>query len=97
MNQTVEKWLVVAAFAGWVASLGSLVALAIRAASPAVASRPSYTLSAYASNYVPLQLLKVEPRIAVTQIPMDTSKGYWAESLQNRSTPTPRWIEQRSP
>ncbi|MER3432983.1 MAG: hypothetical protein C4288_06010 [Leptolyngbya sp. ERB_1_1] len=45
MNQTVEKWLMIGAIVGWVASIGGLVGLAIRTASPAIASRPVQTSS----------------------------------------------------
>ncbi|GAP97352.1 hypothetical protein [Leptolyngbya sp. NIES-2104] len=100
MNQTVEKWLIVAALAGWLASLGSLVGLAIRAASPAVASRPSPAMSLYSQNRnLPLKTQTLPPiqEVAMTRIPADTSKGYWAESLQERSSSSTRWTGQRSP
>lgn len=100
MNQTVEKWLIVAALAGWLASLGSLVGLAIRAVSPAVASRPSSAVSLYSQNRSlspKAQTLPTTRDVAMTRIPADTSKGYWAESLKERSSSSTRWMEQRSP
>jgi hypothetical protein len=40
MNRNIEKWLTIAALAGWIASIGSLIGLAVRATPPAAASRP---------------------------------------------------------
>ncbi|BAU09611.1 hypothetical protein LEP3755_00820 [Leptolyngbya sp. NIES-3755] len=98
MNQTVEKWLIIAALAGWIASLGSLVGLAIRASSPAIASRPAQAVSVYSSNgnRSPMPVLNAR-EASMTQIPADTSKGYWVESLSARSTNAAQSIEQRSP
>ncbi|MBE9010472.1 hypothetical protein IQ250_09670 [Pseudanabaenaceae cyanobacterium LEGE 13415] len=96
MNQTVEKWLTVAALAGWITSLGSLVALAIRASSPAIASRPVQAVHVSSPNR---HRSPVPPMrdVVMTQIPADTSKGYWEESLNARSSKSTQWVEQRSP
>lgn len=98
MNQTVEKWLMIAALAGWIASLGSLVGLAIRASSPAIASRPVPAVSVYSPNRHRPQMASFSGRgVSMTQIPADTSKGYWAESLKPRSSNSAQLVEQRSP
>jgi hypothetical protein len=96
MNQTVEKWLIIAALTGWLTSLGSLIGLAIRATSPAIASRPSHAASVYSQNRVRPQMPSAQ-KVVMTQIPADTSRGYWAESLRDRSSSSHRWTEQRSP
>lgn len=96
MNQTVEKWLTIGALVGWVASIGSLVGLAIRAASPAVASRPVQASNLHIASrnnlerpqvkQPALDSLAIQREIATTEIPMDTSKGYWVASLRERSS-----------
>lgn len=95
MNQTVEKWLIIAALTGWLTSLGSLIGLAIRAASPAIASRPSHAASVYSQNRVRPPMSSAQ-EVVMTRIPADTSKGYWAESLRDWSNSN-QWTEQRSP
>jgi hypothetical protein len=87
MNQTIEKWLTIAALAGWLASIGSLIGLAVRATAPAAASRPAQTssVSVYNAGEQPLTL-PTSPRSSVVEIPLNTSQGYWAESLKARSS-----------
>ncbi|MGG6266070.1 hypothetical protein ACQ4M3_04430 [Leptolyngbya sp. AN03gr2] len=98
MNQTVEKWLMIAALTGWIASLGSLIGLAIRASSPAIATRPAQAVNVYSSNRSRPQMPTLDVHeVSMTQIPADTSKGYWAESLKARSTHSAQLVEQRSP
>ena len=108
MNQTVEKWLTIGALVGWVASIGSLVGLALRAASPAVVSRPTQASRLYlasrgygdsAKAQLPPQSLSavaIQQTIVATSIPSDTSKGYWVESLPEESSRSSRWISERS-
>ncbi|MBW4525814.1 MAG: hypothetical protein KME18_11540 [Phormidium tanganyikae FI6-MK23] len=109
MNQTVEKWLTIGALVGWVASIGSLVGLVLRAASPAIASRPvqasrlhspSRNLEMYSFktqvNQPPSDLFAIQQEIVAPQIPIDTSKGFWAESLKERSNSSFKWMSQRS-
>lgn len=114
MNQTVEKWLTIGALVGWVASIGSLVGLALRAASPAVASRPVQasslhtpsrnTLEIYSFNpqlnqplnHPQSDLLTIQQEIAATQIPIETSKGFWANLLKQQSPSSAKLVNQRS-
>lgn len=87
MNQTIEKWLTIAALAGWLASIGSLIGLAVRATAPAAASRPAQasSMSMSSAEEQPLTL-PMSPRNSVVEIPLNTSQGYWAESLKARSS-----------
>ena len=105
MNQTIEKWLTIGALIGWVASMGSLIGLAIRATSPAIASRPAEftTLSSTSRNAIRAysfeaqsSRFEVQQEVAAAMIPSDTSKGFWMESLKERSIPTSKWISERS-
>ncbi len=107
MNQTIEKWLTIGALVGWVASIGSLVGLAVRAASPAVALRPVQVSSLHLASRNDLEIhtqakptaldsLAIQRRIATIAIPMDTSKGYWVDSLRERSSSSAKWMSQRS-
>ncbi|MBD1845260.1 hypothetical protein H6F89_17985 [Cyanobacteria bacterium FACHB-63] len=91
MNQTVEKWLTIAAFTGWTASIVSLVGLALRSTPPAIASRPaqvsslqSVTHSKFLSNPSVSGKLKIQQELVSTGIPMSTSKDYWVKSLKER-------------
>lgn len=110
MNQTVEKWLTIGALVGWVASIGSLVGLAIRAASPAVASRHAQASSLYSISRNNIEFdsataqlrqltsgsIAIQQKTVATTIPLDTSKGYWVESLSERSSLSSRWISERA-
>ncbi|MCU0551693.1 MAG: hypothetical protein MUC48_20315 [Leptolyngbya sp. Prado105] len=71
MNYKVEKWLTIAALVGWVASIGSLVGLAIRATAPASASRP------VVSKVKAIEAQRVLPKSqADAAVPKETSQGY---------------------
>jgi len=110
MNQTVEKFLMIGALVGWVASLGSLVGLATRAAAPAVASHQvqAANSSSVSRNSLIVQrsnprfnqsspdLLTIQRESAVTTIPVDTSGGYWVNSLKEESSKSAKWVSQRS-
>ncbi|MBD2082856.1 hypothetical protein [Leptolyngbya sp. FACHB-17] len=91
MNQTVEKWLTIAALTGWTASIVSLVGLALRPTPPAIASRPVQpsslqlvTRSKFLSNPSVSERLKIQQELASTGIPTSTSKDYWVKSLKER-------------
>lgn len=86
MNQKIEKWLTIAALAGWIASIGSLLGLAIRATAPAAASRPAQS-SSVSMQHVGRQpsALPATVQESAEAIPLDTSQGYWVESLRSSS------------
>jgi hypothetical protein len=50
MNRIIEKWLTIAALAGWIASIGGLVGLAIRATDAPAASRVSQPANVSVQN-----------------------------------------------
>ncbi|WNZ47699.1 hypothetical protein Q2T42_07620 [Leptolyngbya boryana CZ1] len=89
MNRMIEKWLTIAALAGWVASIAGLVGLAIRATDPPAVSRAAQSANVRVQKAD--RLLFASPRsqsdsVAAT-VPVDTSKGYWQHSLKPRSQP----------
>lgn len=98
MNQAVEKWLTVAALAGWAASIVSLVGLSLRATPSAIASRSAHAASLYTVERSRMQpkpsssdKVAIQQELASTEIPTDTSKGYWMESLKARSSSSASW------
>ncbi len=106
MNQTIEKWLTIGALVGWVASMGSLIGLALRAASPAVASRPAQATTLSLASRTPIEAdiktqqspnpSMVQREVETGLIPADTSKGFWMESLKERSNRSSKWISERA-
>lgn len=91
MNQTVEKWLTIAALTGWTASIVSLVGLALRSTPPASASRAAQASSIQSVNrskflYNPSVSgkLKTPQELASRGTPMNPSKDYWVRSLKEQ-------------